>query len=191
MPGFAERTATTVAGRLGDRSRFGSGAKVRAYAGVIPGTNQSGESETPAQLTKHGDRVLRSALFMAAETARQLDPQLAQIYHRQLVGKGAHHTKAVCAVATALATRLAAVLRGGRPYEVRDTDGVSVDRETARRIIAERFAIPAEIRSARHRARSAQRMKGRPAGAARSEASLPPPPADEAPIDAIREAVGA
>lgn len=191
MPGFGERTATTVAGRLGDRSRFSSGAKVRAYAGVVPGVNQSGESESPTRLTKHGDRVLRQGLFMAAEAARHLDPQLAQIYHRQMFAKGAHHTKAVCAVATALATRLAAVLRDGRPYEIRDIEGTPVDRETARAIIADRFTVTAEIRQTRHKARAAQRMKGRPAGGVRSGASLPPPPADEAPIDAIREAVRA
>lgn len=191
LPGFAERTATTVVGRLGDPNRFGSAAKVRAFAGVVPATDQSGESEAPTRLTKHGDRVMRTALFMAAEAARHLDPQLAQIYHRQMVDKGAHHTKAVCAVATALATRLAAVLREGRPYEVRDLDGIPVDRQQARRIIAERFTVTPEIRQGRHKARTAQRMKGRPVGGVRSGASLPPPPADEAQIDAIREAVGA
>ena len=190
LPGFAERTATTVAGRLGDHTRFSSGAKVRAYAGVVPATNQSGESDAPTRLTKHGDRVMRTALFMAAEAARHLDPQLAQIYHRQM-DKGAHHTKAVCAVATALATRLAAVLRDGHPYEVRDVDGTPVDREQARGIIAERFTVSVETRQTRRKTRTAQRMKGRPVGGVRSGASLPPPPADEASTDAIREAVGA
>jgi transposase len=190
LPGFAERTATTVAGRLGDPSRFASAAKIRAFAGVVPGTNQSGESEAPTHLSKHGDRVMRTALFLAAEAARHLDPQLAQIYHRQMVDKGAHHTKAVCAVATAIASRLAAVLRDGRAYEIRDLDGNPVDRQTAREIIAGRFTVTAQLRQARHTARSAQRMKGRPAGGVRSGASLPPPPADEAPSDAIQEEVG-
>lgn len=191
LPGFAERTATTVLGRLGDPGRFSTGAKIRAFAGVVPATEQSGQTEAPARLTKHGDRVMRHALFMAAEAARQLDPQLAQIYHRQMTDKGAHHTKAVCAVATALATRLAAVLREGRPYEVRDVDGTPVARTEVRRIIAERYTVDVRIRETRRKPRSAQRMKGRPIGGDRSGASLPPPPADEAPIDAIREAVGA
>jgi transposase len=180
LPGFAERTATTVAGRLGDARRFGSIGAVRSYIGMIPGTDQSGESERRPRLTKAGDRLLRTSLFLAADAARQIDPQLARIYHRQVMDKGNHHTKAVCAVATALATRLAVVLREGRPYVVRDVEGTPVDRVTARRIIAENYTVPPEVRAARRQPRSAKRMKGRPAGSIRSKAFPPSPPVDEA-----------
>jgi len=191
MPGFGERTATTVAGRLGDVSRFSGASKVRSFAGVIPGTNQSGEAESRPHLTKAGDRVLRHALFMAAETARRIDPQLAAIYHRQVIERGSHHTKAVCAVATALATRLVAVLRDGRPYEIRDTDGTPVDARDAKTIIAERFSVPPDIRAARRQPRSAQRMKGRLVHGIRSKASPPSPPVDEASAtDATRVLIG-
>lgn len=187
LPGFGERTATTVAGRLGDASRFPGASKVRSYVGVIPGTNQSGESESRPRLTKAGDHTLRHALFMAAETARRLDPQLAAIYHRQVIERGNHHTKAVCAVATALTTRLVAVLREERPYVIRDVDDTPVDPQEAKRIITERYTVPAEIRAARRQPRSAQRMKGRPTGRVRSKKSPPSPPADEASQqDAIR-----
>lgn len=180
LPGFAERTATTVAGRLGDARRFTSIAAVRSYIGMIPGTDQSGETERRPRLTKAGDRLLRTSLFLAADAARQLDPQLACIYHRQVMDKGNHHIKAVCAVATALATRLAVVLREGRPYTVRDVDGTPVDRAAARTIISERYAIPPEVRAARRQPRSSKRMKGRPAGSIRSKALPPSPPVDEA-----------
>ena len=191
MPGFGERTATTVAGRLGDPSRFSGASKVRSFAGVIPGTNQSGESESRPHLTKSGDHVLRHALFLAAETARRLDPQLAAIYHRQVLERGSHHTKAVCAVATALASRLVAVLMQERAYEIRDTDGTPVDAAAARAIIAARFTVPPEIRAARRQPRSAQRMKGRPVHGVRTKTSPSSPPVDEASeVDATRVLVG-
>jgi transposase len=181
MPGFAERTATTVAGRLGDHTRFRNAAAIRSFIGMIPGTDQSGETESHPHLTKAGDPILRQGLFMAAEAARRLDPQLAEIYHRQMVLKGNHHTKAVCAVATALSTRLGAVLREQRPYELRDVNGDPVDPATARRIIAERYTVPAEIRVAKRSVRTAQRMKGRPVDRDRSRTRRPSPRSDETP----------
>jgi transposase len=181
LPGFGERTATTVAGRLGGVARFRNNAAVRSFIGMIPGTDQSGEIESRPKLTKAGDRMLRTALFLAAEHARRLDPQLARIYYRQVVDKGNHHTKAVCAVATALGTRLAAVLREGRPYVICDVDGTPVDARAAKRIIAERFTVPVEVRAARRRPRGAQRMKRRLADGVRSKTQAPSPKADEAP----------
>jgi transposase len=180
MPGFGERTATTVAGRLGGVERFSNNAAVRSFTGMIPGTDQSGEAEGRPRLSKSGDRTLRTALFLAAETARRLDPQLARIYHRQMVDKGNHHTKAVCAVATALATRLAAVLREGRPYVICDVDGTPVSPARAKAIIAERYTVPAEVRAGRRQPRRAQRMKARPTDGVRSKTSPPSPPVDGA-----------
>ena len=84
-------------------------------------------------------------------------------------------------MATALTTRLVAVLREERAYVIRDVDRTPVDPQEAKRIIAERYAVPAEIRAARRQPRSAQRMKGRPTGGVKSKASPPSPPADEAP----------
>jgi len=181
LPGFGERTATTAAGRLGGVGRFRNNAAVRSFIGMIPGTDQSGEAEGRPRLTKAGDRMLRTALFLAADHARRLDPQLARIYFRQVVDKGNHHTKAVCAVATALGTRLAAVLREGRPYVIRDVDGSAVDPVTAKQIIAERYTVPAEVRAARRQPRRARRMKRRPADGVRSKTSRPSPPVDGAP----------
>ncbi len=178
MPGFGERTATTVAGRLGDPSRFRNAAAIRAFIGMIPGTDQSGEVEARPRLTKSGDRLLRTALFLAADTARKEDPQLAEIYLRQLT-KGNHHNKALCAVATALASRLAAVLRERRHYEIRDVDGNIIDPTTAKAIVAERFKVPSELRAARRQISRSKRRKGRHLDGVRSKA-MPSPTAEMA-----------
>lgn len=180
LPGFADRTATTVAGRLGGVERFRNTACVRSFTGAIPGTSQSGEAEGRPRLTKAGDRTLRTSLFLAAEQARRSDPQLARIYWSQVVEKGNHHTKAVCAVMTALTSRVAAVLREGRPYELRDVDGTPVDLATAKRIVAERYTVPEEVRKARRQPRALRRRKGRSADAVRSKTSPPSPNANGA-----------
>jgi hypothetical protein len=38
-------------------------------------------------------------LVQSANTARQIDPQLAVVYWSQMVERGAHHTNALCVVA--------------------------------------------------------------------------------------------
>jgi transposase len=183
MPGLGERTATTVAGRLGAVERFRNASAVRSFVGMIPGTDQSGEAEGRPRLTKAGDHLLRTSLWLAADHARRADPQLAQIYYRQMVDRGNHHTKAVCAVATALVSRLTAVLREGRPYVIRDVDGSPVDPRTAKQIIAERYTVPTGLRLSRRRVPAAKRMKGRLADGVRSKASPPSPPVHEASLE--------
>lgn len=121
-------------------------------------------------------------MFLAAEAARKEDPQLAQIYYRQMVDKGNHHTKAVCAVATALASRLAAVLKGGRPYEIRDVDGTAVDIQTARAIIAERYTVPKNIRASRRQVTHSKKQKGRHLDGVRSKTFQPSPPEEVTPV---------
>jgi len=95
----------------------------------------------------------------AVETAKQvnekldkmsaIDPQLAQIYHCQMVERGANHLKALCVVAAHLAERAWVVLARGTPYELRDVDGRPVSMRQARAIIAERWTVPEEVRRRR------------------------------------------
>ena len=70
-----------------------------------------------------------------------------------MVRKGHHHKQALCAVATRLVNRIGKVLRTGKAYELRDTDGRPITVAEGRSIIAERFSIPKEIRDARRRHR--------------------------------------
>ena len=108
-------------------------------------------------MSKAGNRRLRTQLLRSAETARQHDPQLAAIFYDQMVNKGAVHLKALCVVAARLAERAWTVMHRGSPYQLRDTDGIPVDRATAKQIIAERFTVPEEIR----RQRRSKKVGGR------------------------------
>ena len=116
-----------ILGRLGDATRFASLGAVRSFSGMVPGVNQSGNSQLKPSITKQGDPGLRRDLWMAAELARHQDPQLAAKYYRLIVDRQLHHYSAVCHLATTLLTRIAACWRAGRLYVVRDTDGTPID----------------------------------------------------------------
>ena len=145
-PGVGPILSAGIIGRLGDVTRFANLAGIRSFTGIVPGVNQSGLAETRPGITKQGDPGLRRDLFYAADMARHHDPQLAAKYHRLIVERRLHHYAAVCHVATTLVTRIAACLRSGQHYVVRDVDGTPVTPVEARAIIADRYLIPPEVR---------------------------------------------
>jgi hypothetical protein len=145
-PGVGPVLSAGIIGRLGDVTRFANLAGIRSFTGIVPGVNQSGLAETRPGITKQGDPGLRRDLFYAADMARHHDPQLAAKYHRLIVERRLHHYAAVCHVATTLVTRIAACLRSGQHYVVRDVDGTPVTAVEARAIIADRYVIPPEVR---------------------------------------------
>lgn len=148
-PGVGEVTAAAILGRLGDPTRFASLAGARAFTGLVPTLDASGLNGRHGGPTKRGDAVLRQALFMAAGQARRIDPSLAAKYQRLMVEAGKHHNSALCHIATTLLTRVVACWRAGQPYVIRDVDGTPVTIEQARTIIADRYAIPTDLRARR------------------------------------------
>jgi transposase len=145
-PGVGPVLSAGIIGRLGDVTRFANLAGIRSFTGIVPGVNQSGLVETRPGITKQGDPGLRRDLFYAADMARHHDPQLAARYYRLIVERRLHHYAAVCHVATTLVTRIAACLRSGQHYVVRDIDGTPVTPVEARAIIADRYLIPPAVR---------------------------------------------
>jgi hypothetical protein len=164
-PGVAVITAAAILGRLGDPNRFNSLAGARAFTGLVPILDASGLTGRHGGPTKRGDAVLRQALFMAAGQARRIDPTLAAKYQRLMIDAGKHHNSALCHIATTLLTRIIACWRAGQPYVLRDVDGTAVTIEQARAIIAERYAIPKDLRARRRTtdtARTDRRSKESP-----------------------------
>lgn len=148
-PGVGKILAAQIRGRLGDPHRFTSLAAVRSFSGLIPHQNSSGQTDASGGPTKQGDACLREALFLAADHARRVDPQLAARYHRLMNDRGRHHNSAICTIGAVLLTRIAACLRNGKPYQLRDVDGRSITKEQGRAIVAEKFTVSSEIRASR------------------------------------------
>jgi transposase len=135
--------------------RFPNNRAFRGWHGLVPRSSQSGECESKGlRISQAGPDPIKKYGFLGAETARQWDPQIAAIYHDQMMNKGNHHTQAVCACATHLLDRVRVILLEDRPYELRDVDGTPVTHQQARAIIAERYTVPDEVRQRNnHRAR--------------------------------------
>jgi transposase len=150
LPGVADIGGPALVAAIGDPARFPTGKQFRAFTGLTPRASETGDSDRKGQpMSKAGSSLLRTTLIRAADTARKLDPQLARIYHVQMVERGKDHLGANCVVAANLAERFWAVMNRGMPYVICDTDGRPVTAAEAKTIIAEQWAIPAEVRARR------------------------------------------
>lgn len=146
VPGVGRLTAACICAVFGGPAlfieRFADAAAAVSYAGLDPRKSQTGGADREGQhISKAGNRLLRQYLYLAAETARQRDVELAAFYQR-LVSKGKHHSCAVVAVAAKLLRRIYAVMKRAaagdeRGYERRDLDGHAIDaREARARVVA-------------------------------------------------------
>jgi transposase len=152
IPGVGDHTAPVFLAIVGDPRRFRSQASFANYCGIVPGANQSSDSEAKGlNMTKAGPAIMRWALFQAGQIGRSHDPQLAGIYYREMVHNGKNHMQAMGAVMSHLSARVLAVLREDKPYDIRDMEGRSVSREEARKLILAKYQVPEEIRKERRR----------------------------------------
>jgi transposase len=159
IQGVGEEGAAVYVFFINDVARFVSQKKFRGWSGMVPESDQSGDVDKKGlPITCAGPNLIKKYAYINAEVARQWDPQIAAIYHDQMVHKGNHHVQAVCACATHLLDRIRAVLRDGRPYELRDVDHQPVTWQQARTIVTQRYHVPEEVRQrSTQRTRKAQR----------------------------------
>ena len=150
LPGFAEISAPVLVAAMGRPGRFRDGTRFKSYVGLAPRASETGETDRKGQpMSKAGPSQLRSAFVRAADAARRQDPQLARIYYLQMTERGATHLKACCVVAGHLAERAWTTLNRGTPYVICDNNGNPVTAEEARKIIAEKWTVPEDVRKRR------------------------------------------
>jgi len=155
LPGLAEVGGPALVACMGDPKRFRRGKQFRSFTGLTPKASETGDTDRKGQaMSKAGSSLLRTTLVRAADHARKLDPQLARIYHVQMVERGKDHLGALCVVAASLGERCWAVMERGMPYVICDTDDRPVSAEEAKAIIAERFAVPPDVRARRRSKKS-------------------------------------
>jgi transposase len=174
VPGVGAVIAAAVEAFAGDPTRFSSVKCYAAFYGLVPRTKQTGGADgKPRQrLTKGGHNLLKQYMFLAAETARRADPELAAVYEKA-IARGKHHYSAVIIVAHKLVRRIYAVLRQRTEaragaaveprYRLQQPDGTALTTQQARAWVAEQF--PSK--------RAKQARNKRTAGDARQTRSVP------------------
>lgn len=150
LPGLARVGGPAVTAVIGRASRFPDAAHFKSYLGLAPRASETGNTDRKGQpMSKAGSRLARATLIRAADWARKQDPQMARVYHQQMVERGADHLKACCVVAARLAERLWTVMHRRMPYVVCDVDGTPVTPEQAKHIIAEQWTVTEDVRRRR------------------------------------------
>ncbi len=162
IPGLGEHTAPVFLAVIGDPDRFPNQSTFANYEGVVPGARQSANTESKGlRMTKAGPSIMRMALFQAAEIGRRWDPQLASVYHREMVHHGKNHRQAMGAVMSHLGARVLRVLKEDRPYQLHDNNGLVITRSEARKLILSQYQVSQEVRKERRRRNPAKEPKGK------------------------------
>jgi transposase len=119
IKGIGPVLAATLLAEIGDVHRFPALESLVAYAGIDPSVFESGEFSGRRQhMSKRGSPYLRRALWLAAHSARQWNPDL-DAYFRRKLAEGKPYKVAMGALCRKLLARVYVVLRENRPYQVR------------------------------------------------------------------------
>jgi len=118
IPGIDEVLGSVILGEIGDVRRFSSSKKLIAYAGLDPSLYQSGKNEgTGGKISKRGSPVLRHALYLAANVARQCDTSFREYYEKKM-DHGKHFNAAVTATAAKMLRVVYCILKENKEYEM-------------------------------------------------------------------------
>jgi transposase len=136
LPGVGMITATHALARLGDWRQISDVRQIAGFLGLVSSEHSTGDKINRGEITRIGDKRLRSKLIQCAWTAIRRDPELRafyrSIYARQ--PKKVAARKAIVAVARKLTTRMYAVLHQQRPYVIRPDSSITpltAEEETA------------------------------------------------------------
>jgi transposase len=107
--------ALTAIAVFSDATRFPSAKHASSYAGLVPQTYQSGETNRQGHLTRTGSPELRTMLVQAAHTARRQSSPLNPFLRNLTLRVGTR--RAVTAVAHRLCRVLYAMLRDKTSFD--------------------------------------------------------------------------
>lgn len=120
LPGIGPALAPIFITEIRNIHRFTTAKSLAAYAGLDPKVKQSGlHLKHNTKLTKRGSPHLRRAAYIAAQIARQHDPELKTYFERKRA-EGKYYKEAMAAVSRKLLYRIYAVWKRGTPYQMRN-----------------------------------------------------------------------
>lgn len=117
IPGIGKFFSLLVVSEIDDINRFGSPAKLHAYAGLVPSTYSSGGKTYHGRIIKQGNKYLRYAMIEAVWPALSRCSDLEEVYNRVRRRRGGNSAKV--AAARRLLTIVYRVLKENREYRYR------------------------------------------------------------------------
>jgi transposase len=115
IPGVGPIVSLTAVAVLDDVTRFDEAKHVGSYAGLVPQTYSSGESERYGRITKRGSGELRAMLIQAAQHARKKGHPLHSFQAR--ISKRAGYKRALVAVAHKLIRIMWSMLKNQTSFD--------------------------------------------------------------------------
>jgi transposase len=127
LPGVGTITATHALARLGDWRQIKDVRQIAGFLGLVSSEHSTGDKENRGEITRIGDKRLRSKLIQCAWTAIRQDPELRTFYRRiyERHPKKVAARKAIVAVARKLTTRMYAVLKEQRRFVIRADNSIA------------------------------------------------------------------
>jgi transposase len=121
IPGIGAITASHLLGRIGDWRQLRQVRQLGAFLGLTPREDSTGDGVDRGAITAIGDERLRNKLIQGAWVAIRQDAELKEFFDRmvQTHDRETADRVAIVAVARKLTTRIYAVLKHQRMYEVR------------------------------------------------------------------------
>ncbi len=117
VPGVGPITALAYVATLDDPRRFAHSRAVGAYVGLTPRRHQSGEVDYTGRISKHGDSLLRSLLYEAANSLLTIVRKAHPLKDwARRIRKRSSHKKACVALARKLAVIMHRMLIGGEAF---------------------------------------------------------------------------
>jgi len=116
IPGIGDETAKVVLSEVPALDMFTNARQLAAYAGLTPKEFRSGDMiRGKTRLSKTGSGRLRSALYLPAIVAKQVNPVVREFYER-LLKQGKPPMLAVCAAMRKLMHIIFGVLKSDKPF---------------------------------------------------------------------------
>lgn len=116
IQGVGEITALTWVLEIAEPQRFGSIRKVVSYCGLCSAQKESAGKSFRSPLSKKRNKHIQTTLIEAAKLAPRYNPQLAEIYEREIV-KG-NRNRATLAVARKLVAYMLSVEKNGKDFQL-------------------------------------------------------------------------
>ena len=117
IPRVASINGSIILGKIRDIKRFESAEKLVAFAGLDPIIKESSKRRSERSISKRGDPLLRSAIYMSTLSAVRYNPVISEFYKRKVDG-GMPKKKALVAASRKQCHIIWSVWHNNKPFEI-------------------------------------------------------------------------